>query len=95
MEHSRLRSAYIPELIFRLHNALLETGREFVPQNLQLALELSNLVADEKYRLYTEFTGDGHSAGKEENRLREYLSLVRETSMAGLARGAKDVFKPS
>lgn len=93
LEHSRLRGAYVPELIFRLHRALLDTGREFLPGNLQLALDLSNLVADEKYRLYAEFLGDGHSAGKKENKLKEYLALVRETSLAGLQMGASDVFR--
>ena len=31
LELQRIRSAYIPELVFRLHHALLETGKEFLP----------------------------------------------------------------
>lgn len=54
-------------------------------RNIQKALELSNVVADERHRLYFEFVGDGHSAGQKDNRLKEYLGMVREASLAALA----------
>jgi len=31
LELQRIRAAYIPELVFRLHHALLDTGKEYVP----------------------------------------------------------------
>ena len=42
-------------------------------------------MADERHRLYVEFLGDGHSAGQGENKLKEYLSMVREASLVALA----------
>lgn len=85
LELSRIRTAYIPELVLRLHHALVDSGTGFLPQNIQRALNLANIVADERYRLYVEFMGDGHSAAKTQNRLKEYLSLVRDASLAALA----------
>jgi len=64
---------------FRLHS------------NLHKALELSNVVADERYKLYIEFMGDGHSQNEQDNRLKEYLGLVRQASLACLERQG-DVF---
>lgn len=54
-------------------------------RNIQKALDLVNVIADERHRLYVEFMGDGHSTGQTENRLKEYLGLVREASLAALA----------
>ena len=56
-------------------------------RNLQRCLELSNVVADERHRLYAEFLGDGHSAKQTDNRLREYLDGVREAALCALQSG--------
>lgn len=45
-------------------------------------MNLSNIVADDRYRLYQDFMGDGFSSPLESNRLQDYLELVRQTSLA-------------
>lgn len=54
-------------------------------RNLQRALDLANVVADERYRLYLEFISPSG------NRIAEYLGHVREAALAALAGG--DAFK--
>lgn len=56
--------------------------------NIQKALELANIVADERYKLYAEFLGDGHSGGSHENKLKDYMDNVRDASLAALERGS-------
>lgn len=73
----RIRSVYIPDIVLRLHGLFVDT-RQVVPHSLERALKLPNLVVDEEYRLYAEFlAGSG-------NRLRPYLSLVREAALLQL-----------
>lgn len=57
--------------------------------NLASALQLANIVADERMKLYLEFIWP------KENKLKEYLTLVREASLAQLEDSSMDgnVFK--
>lgn len=74
-ELSRIRRIYIPDLLFRLHNMFYDT-RDVVPQHLAQAMQLSNLVADERHKLYLEFIWPT------ENRLKIYLQMVRDVALA-------------
>lgn len=52
-----------------------------------MALELVNVVADSRYKLYDDFLHpDGRSLG-------EYLGAVRKAVLAGLEGGGSDPFK--
>ncbi|CAH7674552.1 107-domain-containing protein [Phakopsora pachyrhizi] len=52
-----IRKMYVPELVFRLHGALVDSGH-FIPNNMRKALELSTIVADESFQNYLEFLPD-------------------------------------
>jgi nuclear pore complex protein Nup107 len=104
LELKRIRSAYLPELVFRLHTALVLSGENFVPRyaptagqidrlctltsvypsNIQKALELSTIVADERYKIYLEFLDNGSQTGVEQNRLPQYLSMVKDANLLRL-----------
>ena len=47
-------------------------------RNIRAALELTNIVADSRYKLYYDFISD------EENKLGTYLRAVRAAVLAGL-----------
>ena len=50
-------------------------------------MELVNIVADSRYRLYDDFvSGNGR-------RLGEYLGAVRQAFVAGLEKGGSDPFR--
>ncbi|KAN0078059.1 Nuclear pore protein 84/107 [Tylopilus felleus] len=85
-EMLRIRQIYIPELILRLH-VMLHSSREHIPGNLKVALELVNIVADSRYKLYDDFL---HPDGR---RLAEYLGAVRRAVLAGMESGGSDPFK--
>ncbi|KIJ62485.1 hypothetical protein HYDPIDRAFT_94356 [Hydnomerulius pinastri MD-312] len=85
-EMARIRQIYVPELILRLH-IMLYSSREHIPGNLKVALELANIVADSRYKLYDDFL---HQDGR---RLGEYLGAVRQAVLAGLESGGSDPFK--
>jgi nuclear pore complex protein Nup107 len=55
--------------------------------NVRGALRLTNVVADSRYMLYTEF------AGENGRRLKEYLAAVRTAVLAGLEHGGSDPFR--
>ncbi|EPQ28030.1 uncharacterized protein PFL1_04357 [Pseudozyma flocculosa PF-1] len=82
-ELDRIRHIYIPETVLRLHEMLVQSA-EVVPANLGLALKLSELVADERFKIYLDFIT------RERNLLQDYLARVREASLGLLDRG--DVF---
>ncbi|GAA6003664.1 hypothetical protein JCM10207_003535 [Rhodosporidiobolus poonsookiae] len=88
-ELARIRRLVVPDIVFRLHQALYET-RELVPSNLPRCLALSNLVADERYQLYVEFLSPS-SGGEVEVEsplgLKAYLREVRKASLASLEKG--------
>ncbi len=84
---AQIRKLFVPDLVLRLHNMFFDT-RSVLPENLALALQLPNLVADESNKLFLEFVWP------KENKLQAYLLRVREAALAQLddpeARG--DVF---
>ncbi|BGP17798.1 hypothetical protein JCM10213_001701 [Rhodosporidiobolus nylandii] len=85
-ELAHIRRLVVPDVVFRLHQALYET-REVVPSNLSRCLALANLVADERYQLYLEFVPeDGEADGPLS--LKSYLKEVAQASLASLEVGA-------
>ncbi|KAF9475041.1 hypothetical protein BDN70DRAFT_884207 [Pholiota conissans] len=82
----RIRQIYVPELILRLHS-ILYSSRHVITENLKRALELANIVADSRYRLYQDFRGEGGRS------LAEYLGAVRQAVLAGLEHGGSDPFR--
>ena len=56
-------------------------------RNLKRALELANVVADSRYKLYEDFM---HEGGRT---LAEYLGAVRQAVLAGLEHGGSDPFR--
>lgn len=52
--------------------------------NIQKALELSTIVADERYRIYLEFLDNGAPSAVQENRLPTYLSMVKDANLLRL-----------
>ncbi|KAI6131044.1 nuclear pore protein 84/107 [Pisolithus croceorrhizus] len=99
LEMLRVRQIYVPELILRLH-VMLYSSREHISgsvhryhaystsdSNLRVALELANIVADSRYKLYDDFLQpDGR-------RLGEYLGVVRQAVIAGMESGGSDSFR--
>ncbi|KAG5640987.1 hypothetical protein DXG03_006451, partial [Asterophora parasitica] len=73
----RIRQMYIPEFIIRLHS-LLVASRAHIPENLKRALELANIVADSRYKLYEDFVNE------DGRRLGDYLGAVRQAILDGL-----------
>ncbi|KAF7323271.1 Nuclear pore complex protein [Mycena chlorophos] len=86
----RIRQIYVPELIIRLHFVLFSSRAQF-PRNLKRALELANVVADSRYRLYEDFAHDDASVGG--RRLGDYLEAVRQAILGGLEGGGADPFR--
>ncbi|GAA5904143.1 hypothetical protein JCM6882_003958 [Rhodosporidiobolus microsporus] len=84
-ELAKIRRLVIPDIVFRLHQALYET-REVLPSNLARCLSLANLVADERYQLYLEFLpAEGEAEGP--LGLKKYLEEVAKASLASLEVG--------
>ncbi|KAG2346284.1 hypothetical protein BDR05DRAFT_1057901 [Suillus weaverae] len=80
---TRFRQIYVLELILRLQ-VMLYASREHVPEDLRV-LELANIVADSRYKLYDDFLPlDGRSLGK-------YLDAVRWATIAGLDGGGSKI----
>lgn len=66
---------------FSLTSPRLAPDFRLATRNLQRAIDLTNVVADERYQLYLEFvTERGNTVG-------EYLELVRLASVASLEGG--------
>lgn len=80
-----IRRTYIPEIVFRLHDMLTESS-SVLPENLGMAMRLSEIVADERHKIYLEFIQNGR------NLLQDYLLRVREASLLLLNSGG-DVFE--
>lgn len=81
-----IRQTYIPEIVFRLHDMLVETW-SVIATNLNMALRLSEIVADERHKIYLEFI-----QSNSENLLQDYLLRVREACLLVLDHGG-DVFE--
>ncbi|KAF9244485.1 107-domain-containing protein [Melanogaster broomeanus] len=75
------------EISFCGLHVMLYNSRQHIPGNLKVALELVNVVADSRYKLYDDFL---HEDGR---RLGEYLGAVRQAVLAGLESGGSDPFK--
>ncbi|OAV92341.1 hypothetical protein PTTG_02260 [Puccinia triticina 1-1 BBBD Race 1] len=80
-ELNLIRNIYIPELVFRLHGALVDSGT-FIVTNLRRALELATLVASESYKNYAEFLpiNQDRTAGihrNQQNRMKDYLRELK------------------
>ncbi|KAJ7349466.1 nuclear pore protein 84/107 [Mycena albidolilacea] len=82
----RIRQIYIPELIIRLHFLLFASRTQF-PENLKRALELANVVADSRYKLYEDFVNE------DGRRLGDYLGAVRQAILGGLEGGGSVPFR--
>ncbi|KAJ6546893.1 nuclear pore protein 84/107 [Mycena capillaripes] len=82
----RIRQIYVPELIIRLHFLLFASRAQF-PENLKRALELANVVADSRYKLYEDFVSE------DGRRLGDYLGAVRQAILGGLEGGGSDPFR--
>ncbi|KAI5475321.1 nuclear pore complex protein Nup107 [Pseudohyphozyma bogoriensis] len=80
-ELSQIRQLLIPHLVMTLHHTLYETS-SIISSNLQRALDLANVVADERYQLYLEFVTERGG-----NKIGEYLAQVRLASLAALEGG--------
>ncbi len=99
----RIRQIYIPELIIRLHYLLfnsrqlfpeyvlsflpLSPAKPFLIRNMKQTLELVNIVADSRYKLYSDF------ANEDGRRLGDYLAAVRQGVLGGLEGGGSDPFR--
>ena len=83
-EMERIRQIYVPELLFRLHALLLES-RQYIPENVKHALNLVNIVADERYGVYPTFGSEG--------RLERYLAGVHDALRVGVEGGGSDVLR--
>ncbi|KAG9025328.1 Nucleoporin nup84 [Tulasnella sp. JGI-2019a] len=90
LELDRIRKIYIPEVVIQL-NITLYGSRDFLPRNLNRAMDLVPIVADGRYNVYSTF------GSPEGNRLKEYLRGVRDVSIAllGHGRGVVDLFEGS
>ncbi|RDB21680.1 hypothetical protein Hypma_011219 [Hypsizygus marmoreus] len=82
----RIRQMFVPELIIRLHSTLF-VSRHHIPENLKRALELTNIVADSRYKLYEDFVNE------DGRRLGDYLGAVRQAILGGLEGGGSDPFR--
>jgi len=56
-------------------------------RNLKRALELANIVADSRYKLYEDFVNE------DGRRLDDYLGAVRQAILGGLDGGGSDPFR--
>ena len=83
-ELDRIRHIYVPECVLRLHDMLVQTA-DVVPDNLGRAVQLSQLVADERHKIYLDFVS------RDRNLLTDYLQRVRDASLRLLEKG-HDVF---
>jgi nuclear pore complex protein Nup107 len=56
-------------------------------RNLKRALELANVVADSRYKLYEDFVNE------DRRKLGGYLGAVRQAVLGGLDGGGSDLFR--
>ncbi|MBW0519553.1 hypothetical protein O181_059268 [Austropuccinia psidii MF-1] len=89
-ELSLIRNIYIPELIFRLHGALVDSGA-YVTSNLRRALDLAVLVADESFKNYLEFLPTQNSKN---HKMKDYLREIRLVTLMILKRSGTHPLKP-
>lgn len=87
-ELQRIRKTFIPELAMRLTRQLID-ARIYVPNAITMVTQLANLVADGKDKLHLDFVYGGN------NRIAEYLLLVREAILVGMENGSSDPLLPA
>lgn len=96
-----IRHIFVPDLILRLHNTLIEQSALF-PYFLQRAIELAGIVADGRYQVYESFLPLAAIAGgmevvgegeKAVNRLEVYMDKIREVALEALKSGSGTAFK--
>ncbi|KAJ7273472.1 nuclear pore protein 84/107 [Mycena haematopus] len=75
-----------PEYVFHPHTKPY-THALFFPRNLKRTLELANVVADSRYKLYEDFVNE------DERRLGDYLGAVRQAILGGLEGGGSAPFR--
>lgn len=73
-ELSKVRSECIPQLVINLHDVLMKTNQFFE------SLQIANLVADERYKVYTAFDKD---------ELKRIMLLLRHSAISLLDKAAK------
>ena len=84
-ELENIRQIYIPELVHRLHIILYE-AKSIKVDYIDQSLDLSNIVADERYRIYLEFVKRSSllldKGIANSNILANYLELVKQASLS-------------
>ena len=66
---------------------VLMSGADVCSRNLKHTLQLANIVADSRYRLYDDF------ATQPGRRLSDYLGAVRQAIFGGIEGGGSDPFR--
>lgn len=77
----------VPEFVLIPRQSWLVANGASPCRNLKHTLELANIVADSRYRLYDDF---GNQPGR---RLSDYLGAVRQAVLGGLEGGGSDPFR--
>lgn len=97
-ELNLIRNIYIPELVFRLHGALVDSGT-YIITNLRRALELATLVANESYKNYAEFlpikTNTSTQSSHRHNKIKDYLHELRIVHLLILKSSGVHPLRPS
>ena len=77
----------LPPFPLTAHSPAHPLTRSPARRNLTHALQLADIVADSRYRLYDDF---GRAPGR---RLSDYLGAVRQAVLGGLEGGGADPFR--
>jgi len=88
-DYNRIRRIYIPQLIRRLHKALL-ISRRHITRSHKRIFELVNIVADDRYGVINELQDRTGPGGK--TQLELYLEDVKDAVVAGLSASSSDPF---
>ena len=83
---------WIPEYVpssftSSLSSSTFQTHHKLPTRNLKCALELANIVADSRYKLYEDFVNENG------RKLGDYLGAVRQAVLGGLESGGSDPFR--
>lgn len=82
----RVKRLFAPEMLMRLHNLLMISG---LTQNIDRAIHLPTIIANESYEIYPLFI---RPDGSGDVKLAEYLEAVRKATMDVFRRGGNDGF---
>lgn len=75
------------DYLYRIWANTLLTFFLILNSNVKRALELTNIVADSRYKLYEDFVNE------DGRRLGDYLGAVRQAILGGLENGGSDPFR--